>query len=233
MKYVSITKRVYFVFAVLCLSISVAQAATFQVKGVKSWDSLNMRAKPGVKSVITGKIPANGKDIYHLGDNITIGRTSWLKVRWQGKVGWVSQHYLQKIPTTQKAISLKPPKKSTAKTVKPATSVPQSKGKWVLECGNLSPFWKVIVHPKALQVNLRGKPIGMLPITYEKQDRNRWNTAMKTVLKSANNRFNTNLTIKYTKQCFHTLSKQNVHYRVNAFLSGEALQGCCKAVRIQ
>lgn len=232
------------------LSIQMVQAALYQIKGVANWDSLNMRSNAGSKNPIIGKIPANGKYIRVDGKKVTIGRTVWVHVTWQGKSGWVSERYIRPMQTAQvpPVVVLRnttatgtPPQVTTQPATRPAPkpaitrtkAVAGSKGQWVLECGNMSPFWKVIVHPKALEVNHRGQAAGMLPIIYEKQERNKWNTANKTVLKSSNGRNQTDMTITYTKQCFHTLSKQNVHYRVKALVRGEEMSGCCRAVRIK
>lgn len=241
--------RAAIALAATILSIQMAQAAVFQIKGVESWDSLNIRSKPGSKNSIVGKIPHNGQYIRTNGQRVAVGRTVWVKITWQGKTGWVSERYIKPMviaPAPQVVQPRAPvPAANTPRpaarpapapqrpTVARTTQAPGSKGKWVLECGNMSPFWKVIVHPKALEVNHRGQPAGMLPIIYEKQDRNRWNTAMKTVLKSSNGYTQTDMTIRYTKQCFHTLTKQNVHYRVKALVRGEEMNGCCRAVRVQ
>lgn len=249
MKRINKFTRIGLTIAATLLYAQVAQAAVFQINGVASWDTLNMRAQPGSKSAVVTKIPSNGKYIRATGQRKSIGRTVWTKVTWQGRTGWVSERYIRPMqvaaPQPRTATQPRPAAAPNASVRAPArpqpapraiprtTAVAGSKGKWVLECGNRSPFWRTIVHPKALDVNLRGRPAGMIPITYEKQKRNRWNTAMKTELKSSNGRFTTDLTIKYTKQCLHTLSNQKVHYRVDALINGETLSGCCKAVRIQ
>ena len=244
MKRFSKFTRIGLTIAATVFCAQIAQAAVFQINGVASWDTLNMRAQPGSKSAVVTKIPSNGKYIRATGQRKSIGRTVWTQVTWQGKTGWVSERYIrpmQAAPQTQ--VVQQPRPTANAPQTPQAANVPRaiprtkavsgSKGKWVLECGNRSPFWRTIVHPKGLDVNLRGRAAGMIPITYEKQRRNRWNTAMKTELKSSNGRFTTDLTIKYTKQCLHTLSNQNVHYRVDALINGESLSGCCKAIRIQ
>lgn len=224
MKSITLIGKIALALGASLLTMQLAQAATFQIQGVASWDSLNMRIKPGVKNKVITKIPYNGKNIRLTGQRVSVGRTVWTQINWQGKTGWVSEQYIRPTKSIPKA---------APKPITRTTAAPGSKGKWVLECGNMSPFWKVVVHPKALDVNHRGQAAGMIPITYEKQDRNRWNTAMKTVLKSSNGQIQADLTIKYTKQCFHTLSKQNVHYRVKAMIRGEEMQGCCRAIRIQ
>ena len=245
MKISTLLGRVGLVIVASLLSIQMAQAAIFQIKGVAQSDSLNMRIKPGTKHAVVAKIPSNGKYIRTTGQRVSVGRTVWTKVTWQGKTGWVSERYIRPMQNPQAPQVVAPratppagaPRAATGRNlpapVARTAPVSGSKGKWVLECGNMSPFWRVIVHPKALDVNHRGQPAGMLPITYEKQDRNRWNTAMKTVLKSSNGQSQADMTIRYTKQCFHTLSKQNVHYQVKAMIRGEQMSGCCRAVRVQ
>ena len=244
-------KQVCLMVAGTLLSIQMAHASMFQIDGVASWDSLNMRAKPGTSASVVGKIPANGQNIRHLGNQVTVGNTTWVNVIWQGRNGWVSSRYIRPMPAAQapaprpaapasrNTAAAQPPaaQPQSATTIRPTTArtpaVSNSKGKWVLECGDRSPFWRVVVHPKTLDVNKHGQAIGMLPITYEKQDRNRWNTAMKTVLKATNGPFRTDMTIKYTKQCNYTLRNERVHYWVEANLNGDVFKGCCRAVRIE
>jgi uncharacterized membrane protein/uncharacterized protein YraI len=246
MKQINKITRIGLTLAATLLYVQVAQAAVFQIKGVESWDSLNMRSQPGSKNAVVAKIPSNGKYIRPTGQRKSVGRTVWTQVTWQGRTGWVSERYIRPMQVApQTRVAAQPNTSVRAPAVRPQAAaapriaprpnpVSNSKGKWVLECGNRSPFWRTIVHPgKALDVNLRGRPAGMIPMTYEKQRRNKWNTAMKTEIKSSNGRFTTDLTIKYTKQCLHTLSNQKVHYRVEALINGERLNGCCKAVRIQ
>ncbi|MEE9351605.1 MAG: SH3 domain-containing protein [Thiotrichaceae bacterium] len=104
---------------------------------------------------------------------------------------------------------------------------------WVLRCGNKSPYWKVDVHPKWMEV-LKGEYETGLPITKKKQDKNRWNTALKTVLEGKKGRNNLEMTIKYaySKRCYDTLSGLRVPYKVTTKFNGEELTGCCRAVKV-
>lgn len=104
---------------------------------------------------------------------------------------------------------------------------------WVLQCGNKMPFWKVEVHPKFMNV-LKGDYEADLPITKKKQDRNRWNTALKTVVHGRNGKNNLKMTIKYaySKRCYDTLSGLRVPYKVTTQFNGEELTGCCRAVKL-
>jgi uncharacterized protein YraI len=226
----------------------IAQAAVFEIQRVQSTDSLNLRAQPGARNAIVGTVPHNGKWIRTDGRRVRVGQTNWIKITWQGRTGWVNDYYIRQmvlnntapqVPAAQPQVA----RPQVVRPAQPATPTPRppvlneatlkKKGSWVLECGDLSPFWRVVVYPgKALEVNLRGRNAGVLPMTYQKQDKNKWNTAMKTVVKGSNGRFGTDMTIRYTKQCRHTLAKQNVRYRVKAQVNGEQLQGCCRAVQL-
>jgi len=114
-----------------------------------------------------------------------------------------------------------------------AELAPQPQEEWVLRCGNKSPYWKVDIHPKWMDV-LKGDYETDLPITKKKQDRNRWNTALKTVVHGKNGRNNLQMTIKYaySKRCYDTLSGLRVPYKVVTKFNGEELTGCCRAVKV-
>ena len=244
MKHINTLGKIILVAAATFVSIPPTHAAVFEIQRVASTDSLNLRAKPGARNAIVGRIPHNGKWVRTDGRRVSVGRTQWIKVTWQGRTGWVNENYLRPMQTNttpQQPVGQpqapRPPVPQAAPAIRPppiTAAALQRKGAWVLECGNMSPFWRVIVHPgKALEVNLRGRNAGILPLTYQKQDKNKWNTAMKTVVKSSNGHFATDMTIRYTKQCFHTLSKQNVRYKVKAQVNGEQMQGCCRAIQLR
>ena len=246
MKRISKIIGLIFLFGLSLSWVAVSQAAVFEIQRVAPTDSLNLRANPGVTNPIVGRVPHNGKWIRTDGRRFKVGNTNWIKITWQGRTGWVNEYYIRQmqLPNQSNQNTATQPK-VTRPAPQVAAPVPprrpvlneatlKKKGSWVLECGDLSPFWKVIVYPgKALEVNLRGNNAGVLPMTYQKQDKNKWNTAMKTVVKSSNGRFATDMTIRYTKQCRHTLSKQNVRYRVKALINAEQFQGCCRAVQIR
>ncbi len=82
---------------------------------------------------------------------------------------------------------------------------------------------------------LKGEYQADLPITKKKQDRNRWNTALKTIVHGKNGRNNLQMTIKYafSKRCYDTLSGLRVPYKVTTKFNGEELTGCCRAVKLE
>lgn len=255
MKHISMLHKIALIIALSLIAMPMAQAAVFEIQRVASTDSLNLRAKPGARNAIVGRVPHNGRWIRTDGRRVAVGRTNWIRIDWRGQKGWVNEYYIRQMQlnkTPQQPARAQPPAARPNVVAAPRPNVAprpapppprppvltaaqlHKKGAWVLECGNRSPFWRVLVHPgKALEVNLRGRNAGIIPMTYQKQDKNKWNTAMKTVVRSSNGRFATDMTIHYTKQCRHTLSNQNVHYRVNAMVNGEQMQGCCRAVQLR
>ena len=109
-----------------------------------------------------------------------------------------------------------------------------SKEEWVLRCGNKTPYWKVDVHPKWMDV-FKGEYETGLPITKKEQDKNRWNTALKTVVHGRSGKNKLEMTIKYaySKRCYDTLSGLRVPYKVKTKFNGEELTGCCRAVKLE
>lgn len=257
MKQISLLHKIALILTLSLVSLPMAQAAVFEIQRVASTDSLNLRAKPGARNAIVGRVPHNGRWIRTDGRRVAVGRTNWIRIDWRGNVGWVNEYYIKQqivggAPTVAaqpqaarpSAAAPAPRPNVAARPAPPAPPVIRppvltaatlyKKGAWILECGSRSPFWKVLVHPgKALEVNLRGRNTGILPMTHQSQKKNKWNTAMKTVVKGSNGRFFTDMTVYYTQQCRHTLTNQNVRYRAEAQLNGERFQGCCRSVQIR
>jgi len=82
----------------VCISVATISQATaaerYIVSGVESWDTLNIRSQPNAKSAIIGEIPADGQNINSNGETRGNGRTTWLRVTYNGVSGWVSKRYL-------------------------------------------------------------------------------------------------------------------------------------------
>lgn len=246
----------------------------YQITGVKSWDTLNLRSAPGVSSSVVAKIPAAGNSISMVGTQVSVGETVWVKINWQDKEGWVSKFYLKAMSTTPATAAEaddkteKPTtavKKDEEKAAKPApkeTAVKEAKkeaskkvavkeettetkkeelkpvekkagrNNWILSCGDTSPFWKIEVHPKTLKF-YKGKYKTTLPITYKKQDKNKWNTAKRTHLKGVTSKDNVDLDIRYSyKRCDHRLSKLKVPYKATMTHNNEEMTGCCRAIKL-
>ena len=82
----------------VCISVATISQATaaerYIVSGVESWDTLNIRSQPSARSAIIGEIPADGQNINSNGETRGNGRTTWLRVTYNGVSGWVSKRYL-------------------------------------------------------------------------------------------------------------------------------------------
>lgn len=106
-------------------------------------------------------------------------------------------------------------------------------GMWILECGNISPFWKVEVLPEWLNVSMGNHETGML-LTYKRQKQGkRRHVALKTELKGANRWNRLEMTLTYTRSCQSTLVKRKVTFAVEGQLNGEAISGCCRALQVK
>ena len=227
--------------------LKAADKPLYQITAVKSWDTLNLRSAPGVSSKVVTKIPADGKMISQIGTQVTIGKTIWVKVAWQGKQGWVSKHYLRLMSPVsseksikEKEIVVKPvQKKSTSPQVPPVVKKTKrpvfkeaGRNQWILSCGDRSPFWKVEVHPEMLKM-YKGNYKVKLPITYKKQIKNKWNTAKRTHLKGAYGADKLDLDIRFAyAKCDDTLSKLKLPYSATMTHNGEKMTGCCRAIKL-
>ncbi len=243
-KQIYIRNRFYLLFLLSNLlsatPIIAAEQPMYQITKVKAWDTLNMRAEAGVKSKIIAHIPANGTSISLAGAEVTIGKTHWVKVNWQGKQGWVSQYFLKPMQTQSapvlnketKAVTKKITATQQSQSVKKTIDMGVGRNQWILRCSNKQPFWRVDVYPKALKL-FTGKASSLLPITYMKQDKNKWNTAKRTHLKGATAKDKIDLDIRYSYQkCEDALSQQKVPYKVTVDHNGNIMTGCCRALKI-
>jgi len=211
MKHISLPNIIVLILTLFFMALPTAQAAVFEIQRVASTDSLNLRAKPGARNAIVGRVPHNGRWIRTDGVRVPVSGSNWIRIKWRNQIGWANEYYIREMQldrTPQQAVATPRPSLANPTPVArpnvavaaprpaPAPTPPvftaaqlHKKGAWILECGHMSPFWRVLVHPgKALEVNLRGRNTGIIPMTYQKQDKNKWNTAMKTVVKGSNAR---------------------------------------------
>lgn len=63
---------------------------SYRVRGVASWDRLNIRSGPGADYPIHGSIPSNGTGVICVGP--CEGR--WCRISWRGVQGWTNMRYL-------------------------------------------------------------------------------------------------------------------------------------------
>lgn len=232
------------------LAVKAAHAAHYHVVHVEENDTLNVRAGAGVVNSVIATIPADGAGIELTGDEAVVGSTRWAKIIWEGESGWVSKHYLQKyadeIINDEKLAAEDELDLGGEQTAAGAgqetleqeeSSLVSADEKmqevWVLQCGNRSPFWKAELLPESMNFSKQGFDTRLV-ITHKQQDKNRWNTALKTVVAGKNDSDSLKMTIKYaySKRCYDTLSGLRVPYKVTTEFNGEELTGCCRAVKM-
>jgi WD40 repeat protein len=68
----------------------------FKVVNVTEEDRLNIRAGPGIKYEIIGKIPKDGRGIQVTGAGVQADKTIWLPIVYKGISGWVNSFFLSK-----------------------------------------------------------------------------------------------------------------------------------------
>ncbi len=62
----------------------------YRVRGVASWDRLNVRSGPSARRAIVGSIPAVGSGVHCLGPC----KGNWCRIKWRGIVGWTNMRFL-------------------------------------------------------------------------------------------------------------------------------------------
>ena len=105
-------------------------------------------------------------------------------------------------------------------------------GSWILECGNVTPYWKAEVLPKSVNIYRPDYEIG-LPIIHKHQEHGKWNnlaTETLVIAEHGNNR--ASLKMRYSPKCYSPLAKRNVSFRVKGELNGEEVDGCCRSYQV-
>ncbi|HFC91480.1 MAG TPA: hypothetical protein ENJ51_01560 [Leucothrix mucor] len=80
--------------ALSCGIIPTSFAANYQVINVDSWDTLNVRSGAGTGYDVVSEIPASADKIKITSSERDVGGSTWVKIKWNGKSGWVNKRYL-------------------------------------------------------------------------------------------------------------------------------------------
>lgn len=86
--------------ALSCGAMPTSFAANYQVTNVDSWDTLNVRSGAGTGYDVVSEIPASANKIQITSSERDVGGSTWVKVKWNGKSGWVNKRYLSAANTT-------------------------------------------------------------------------------------------------------------------------------------
>jgi hypothetical protein len=76
------------------MPIPVPTLSVYRVVNVGHDDVLNVRSGPGVDNPIVGFIPPDGSDIQIIGDEVRVGNSRWVPIRYQDITGWVNKSFL-------------------------------------------------------------------------------------------------------------------------------------------
>ncbi len=68
----------------------------YRVVKVAADDMLSIRAEPRVSSDQVGSIPFKGTDIQITGQELSIGKSRWVPIKYKALEGWVNRGYLEK-----------------------------------------------------------------------------------------------------------------------------------------
>jgi len=72
----------------------------YRIRGIESWDVLNVRSGPSTEAAVLGSIPPDGSGIAVGRCRVVSGyRFRWCQVSWQGLEGWASAGFLASMTT--------------------------------------------------------------------------------------------------------------------------------------
>jgi uncharacterized membrane protein len=214
-------KQPLFVLAsalVLALSVTPIMAAEMQIYAVTkvaTGGALNMRSGPGAGNSVVVKIPADSDGIVATGEEKKVGSTTWAKVYWNGKGGWVSKSYLR----PDKVTNSSPASGSGTKPPAANTGV-------VMKCSGTEPFWGIDITESKLNINMPDGPQYNVPVTFRQTSANNRTIA---VIAGANGPNNTQVFLQKVASCSDGMSDNSYPYSATAVLNNkQVISGCCK-----
>lgn len=202
--------------AAATVTIQPAQAAeltVYSVTRVPAGQALNMRSGPGVGNRVIGSIPAGVGGVVATGEETRVGRSTWVKVYYAGKGGWVNKSYLTQgtpaIPTPPPGNQPQPPA---------ANGI-------TMKCGGTEPFWNIVITEKQMDVDMLDGPKYVVPVTFRQTSAN--NTTI-AVIAGANGPNATQTFLQKVPACSDGMSDTNYPYSATAVLNNQrVVSGCC------
>jgi len=197
-------KRIFLLLTIILSAfISMqAQAKTsyFKVVHVGSNDFLNMRSGPSVRYPVTSMLRPDAKRIKIIRwAKKRSGRSSWAKVDWQGRRGWVNAYYLKKYVA--------------------------SSNERVFHCAGTEPFWGVDIFKNTAKVHTLSGFDFTAPIVFHGRP---MNTPAGTTITSAISGNNSVVLTIEKKWCNDGMSDTHYGYKTMLLINDkEALMGCC------
>lgn len=202
------------------MMVSQAQAAgvksgihVYSVVGVDAGKTLNLRSTPGVKSPVSAKIPANGQGVVATGQEKVVGHSTWAKVYWSNKSGWVNKVYLTEDP--QNTLS------------KPTKPVADSGNKNMMQCSGTEPFWGLDITENQLKVNVPDGPQYAVPVSFRQTSAN--NRTIAVIAGNVGGTRSTQAFLQKVDSCSDGMSDIRYPYSITAVLNNQkVVSGCCK-----
>ncbi|MGV6809278.1 MAG: COG3650 family protein [bacterium] len=180
----------------------------YAVRDVAVNDYLNVRAQAGTKAMVITMIPHDATTVRLTGQEKQLGRSTWVKVLWQSKQGWVNRRYL-----------IKAVEQIPVSAQKPTTSEP------TLRCGGTEPFWSIDVSRKTASFKPMDGENMSLPVTFRSQSANNPTIA---AVDARNKERNITLFLQKVAECSDGMSDINYPFRVTTIINNKAVySGCC------
>ncbi len=177
----------------------------YQVHRVSANDVLNLRAGPGVRHKIITQLPANGRGVVAMGEEQIVGRSTWIKIAWAGKQGWVNKRYLQ-------AIRLGANGRPVGADV-------------MLKCLGTEPFWKLDISERKMTVAMPHGPKYEVAVDFRQQSANNRSIA---VVAAHRGNAQTTAFLQKVERCSDGMSNKMYPYSVSAVLNSyKVVSGCC------
>lgn len=200
-------KKLLLVFLLsIGFTLTVQAEEFYEVVNVAADDYLNVRSDAGVQSSIVTMIPYDAKTVVLTGQKVQQGSSTWVKVVWQGKEGWVNLSYLR----------LASP--SVGNTDASSAGVK-------LRCGGTEPFWSIdITSSQAKYTPMDGAAVN-LPIKFRGASANNPTIA---VVKAESGTKSLGLFLQKVNACSDGMSDINYPYTITALINGNTVySGCC------
>ncbi|HIO92216.1 MAG TPA: SH3 domain-containing protein [Leucothrix mucor] len=75
-------------------AVAYSNNQNYKIVNIANWDALNIRSGAGTGYRVINEIPANSSNITLTGNEKDVNGSTWVKIKWDGQIGWVNKRYL-------------------------------------------------------------------------------------------------------------------------------------------
>ncbi|CAA6802354.1 MAG: Unknown protein [uncultured Thiotrichaceae bacterium] len=188
-------------FISLCFGLAnvsgFADAVLYEVTHMADNDSLNIRVQPGIQHEVAFTLDPRAGNVKVI-DSKKISGTTWARIDWYGKDGWVNQYYLQQ---------------ATAKE------------RNALYCNGTEPFWSIQATGVNVKVDILGQDVFNAVVGYWGKPHN---SGSYTKVVSARDDAHSVVLIAEQSICNDGMSEKLYDHSVIALIDHrESYSGCC------